>query len=624
MSIKPILIRPPLHFGESLVSYLARVSLANGYGTANRIGYLVQERCEENLLLHSPRKATTFRFLSELLVLDPIVLYTATPHVYAPIINHPAYPKPTLMLDRQLPLLQSRNQFHFLAPLNDAQFCPLCLKKNPAHLLKWHLQTVAVCLDHWVLLVKRCPGCQMKLTIANVVQCTCGRCGFDLREAPLTKMKGHDFLLDAHFHFDSWLEGRPYPNDRGFPDVSVNLLYIVMMGIFRALMTVRKTIYISDLYPIIPVFPIERYSDLTPFKCYHLLMTAFDAVTTWPHRFDDFVWAFKSRDNGAHYFKKSLTMQYGTLYQTMLLVHWDAPPFAFVQKAFGNYLAEHEFLTHHMMGQRWYLKHSPKFEWMTRAAAAVFLNVPIASLNRLIEYGALETHKVEDGKPKMIKGEEAKRLKRSWASAISIDEAAAVLGTSPSYVAWLIALEQLKVIRGPDTDGSAEITVSKKSVKNVLVRLRRQKTRMHGMIRDGLTFTQAAKLLFNWNLYPTELFKGIFTGHIYYHLHPPGLVDDIRISPAENERIKRKIAEKNELWSMREAKEALANEFWSIQQLIDIGLLLPISQNGEGPLFLRGKIMEHLGGVQTSVDVRSWQPKVASESLVIQESSSSL
>lgn len=67
------------------------------------------------------------------------------------------------------------------------QVCPCCLAERPLVPLLWRLVAVEACLVHGCWLQARCPGCAQPLPVIRAAQrpgC-CGRCGADLRAAPV-------------------------------------------------------------------------------------------------------------------------------------------------------------------------------------------------------------------------------------------------------------------------------------------------------------------------------------------------------------------------------------------------------------------------------------------------------
>lgn len=56
------------------------------------------------------------------------------------------------------------------------KFCPLCVQEGVRHKKIWLLRPVAVCLSHSVMLVDRCPGCNLLTTTwsLELMQCSCG------------------------------------------------------------------------------------------------------------------------------------------------------------------------------------------------------------------------------------------------------------------------------------------------------------------------------------------------------------------------------------------------------------------------------------------------------------------
>lgn len=130
-SLPPLLCRSPLLPGESLPSFLFRLSVENFYPSLTMAERLCRERLQQVDNVSRPLQTATYQTLADLVQLEPHQLYLASVHSLAPTLTSPTAPAQlvTLPTGEQVPLLNPFRQLRSVRPDTQAQFCPCCLQE---------------------------------------------------------------------------------------------------------------------------------------------------------------------------------------------------------------------------------------------------------------------------------------------------------------------------------------------------------------------------------------------------------------------------------------------------------------------------------------------------------------
>ncbi|WP_157321764.1 TniQ family protein [Paenibacillus anseongensis] len=79
---------------------------------------------------------------------------------------------------------------------NQHKYCPECLSQHAYHKHDWMLEPVTICLDHELLLLDACQGCQSKITLRGLMTGACEGCGFYFSAANKEKISD-PFLVES-------------------------------------------------------------------------------------------------------------------------------------------------------------------------------------------------------------------------------------------------------------------------------------------------------------------------------------------------------------------------------------------------------------------------------------------
>ncbi len=344
---QPVLLhRLPLQPDESLPSWLIRLAQANSYHSAKMVLQLCRERLPRRDSITQPTRTATYQVLAELTRVAADELYAASVHRFAATLIPPAFEAPPLRLPsaKTVPLLRSFFLREHLWSEADVQFCPLCLQTTPYQRLAWLPVAAAVCLNHQCLLVRGCPACAQDLCLEDLLKTHCPHCQLDLTQSPVTYVSQDELGLTSQAQLQAWLglaPGSEFHASLALPDAPPAVLYHLLDGLRWTLMSLPRAwdfFHQPSAEWDHPLFPCTCKRDLTPAKAYRLYATAFKILLNWPHRFSDFLHAYRRREGSSTH--PYIQAEFGYLYLACLQKRWQHPAFHFVQEAFEHYLRD--------------------------------------------------------------------------------------------------------------------------------------------------------------------------------------------------------------------------------------------------------------------------------------------
>ncbi len=458
-----LLGHPPLLTGESLASFLIRVSDANFYQGQNTLADLVlsvdAEDPEDNL--RYPRSADTFDYLSALTQVSERDLYSATAHTFADVLTPPEYPIEILRLSDNTPvhLLSYKIAQKSLRAVSAAQFCPGCLDQSAYHRLIWTPTATSVCLEHYCLLLDRCQICSRQVTVRDIVMAKCGGCGANLRLAESVQVD--EFGLLEQRVIQAWLSGySPALPENFIPQQLPRVLYRVIEGLrFTAQQLAASGWPLLHTLASRPNGPVMTYivgsNALSPFQSYCLYTTAFRGIVNWPTEFYKLLDAQRSQA-GVKIRGSKMQEDLGSLYSLWYEFHWKIhPAFSFVQNAFDEYLAEHYGSV--PSSSHWdRVCRRPdlaeKFGYISIYRAEEAVGIPTLTIQRLIHTGKLKVHILYDDKyhikDELVYKADLMRLHGCLTPSLSLTEVIQILGVSEDVISELVRMGILAVEYG--------------------------------------------------------------------------------------------------------------------------------------------------------------------------------
>lgn len=430
----PLLVRRPLWPDESLYSYLIRLANLNCYPVGDLLALGLAYETDTGLRLDNafyPKQPQTYARLAGLTRQSSAALYRATPHRYARLLalSRPVVKTIAIPGTGTQPVLTDQRPYT-LRGERQAQFCPQCLQEAAYHRLIWTPVFVLVCLRHECLLANRCPGCGREVHLAEVVQTQCRRCRVNLRQTPLQSVRGDEFGLFVQRMLQSWLEGQPLAPggwaDLLPPQPPAALYYCAM----RLLMSLLEA-----MDPSVNWKTPQMCARLSPEVVYAFWTRACRALVGWPEGLYEFVESQTMeallRDcgpavadlNGPVRFRRTL-LSGGNLAFARLPAAEANPDRRWWQRG-----RDRPGPTTQAIAQRLAF-----FPHMTLRAAARTLGVPQIVIQRLIITGRLRGN-WEQGD---VLRADVLKLAPRWQQPMTVREAAALMGLTPSLVQDLV------------------------------------------------------------------------------------------------------------------------------------------------------------------------------------------
>ncbi len=458
MITQPLLGHPPLLPGESLSSLIARLAKINEYEPRSILTSMIRESWKygRRVGLSYLSLASQFTWLGVLTNVEPYELYRATTHRFSSILTPPENEITSIELSNGLsvPLL-SRNIVHRqVRPEYASQFCPLCLKDSAYHRLVWFPMASSACLDHKCLLVSSCPECEKAVRIPDIIETHCSNCKADYREVEPISIENDSFGLFTQSLIQTWFtEGiSPISPAYPLPQQMPRELYRVVDGLRLSIMPtdhdwplLHSTINgphslglrIADMRP-------AYLLTLTTYQSFCLYATACKGIINWPEGFHCFLTAYRDLEKASaiHYSTSSLHDGFGGLYQFWISRRWKQPSLEFVQQAFYEYLADNHLSFPAAPYTSGY-KHTPelisKLRYLRVHEAVKQLGTTETRLRLMIRVGLLmPCDNMGKSKVILLEREDVLAFQKRWEQALTIEEAADWLGTSPKVVPQLV------------------------------------------------------------------------------------------------------------------------------------------------------------------------------------------
>ncbi len=475
-----LLKRTAIQPGESLQSFLARLSLLNDYDTPDTLSQILREGGGKQGILKDraslPRQAEMYQRLEAMAGLSVSDLYAASAHRFANVLAPPDNSIRSLEISHgsSFPLLAQSLTSKQVRPESAGQFCPLCLKDSVYHRLIWMPIAVSACLEHSCLLVDRCQQCSRKVSTREIIEMRCRKCKSNLAETKALSLK-NDPGLPYQQMIQSWLMSYAAPDDGVLflPQQQPRVLYRVLDGLQWSIRTITWTEwpYLHNMSKYLLISTLQRSNTqrtITPYESYCLYATAFKGLIHWPNGFYEFLQAYQSQvqsklPNGGP--KADL----GNLYTQWLQDYWKHRAFEFVQKAFQHYFVDTYSLSSAVTRTNVCVQNPGVAESLPQvniAEAARLLGTTPKMIDVLIKTGSLtcqDSELPDKRKYRYIHRAEVLALRNKWSDEVNLAEAAKYLGTTEQMVLDLMKVYLLFAEHAP-AEGHPYWTFSKSAL----------------------------------------------------------------------------------------------------------------------------------------------------------------
>lgn len=518
MELKPFLCRPPLLPDESLASYIYRVALANGH-SPNIVNQLCSEKLCERDNVFRPDRSETYNILAQLLDLPPYKIYWASLHGYASLVVPHNKEMKAIAFENGLtfPVYPVGWYYpkHFRFEVR-MQYCPYCLEEALYHRRIWYPRAVSACIKHQCLLLNRCPHCEKKISIQNLITGTCNRCKESLITSDCVDLSADDLGLDTQKIIYYWFNGGAYEWST-LPRVSVRDIYDVFFAFMNMLFTDMNSM--EGLHSI----PGHEGNLAVQEKRYVAAATAMQAFLNWPDGFVDFMNRYARRDGKS--FSMDARHHFDYLFLRDDLDRWAAnEAYSFYYERLVDYFASNMTFSrlHRYRHFRSYPVPAEKFTWMQEKEVAEELGITRKIVKRMIANGIISW---KEGRQKFgsryFLRKDVVALKERWQHSVPLFHAAVWLGLSEDIVVDLIAEDLLEVAE-TGQDGASIRGVSRASLETLWEsiharRSEKYKTRIFAV--HAVNLTEAATKLSPYGFNEAKLIRLAVRREIL--CHPP-------------------------------------------------------------------------------------------------------
>ncbi len=446
-----LLVRPRLLPGESLPSWLLRLSALNGRKVPDRLTPLIfgGERTHERFRgrLGHPSRVDIYDRLASLTLTEVGDLYAATWNVLATTLTPPADAIAALDLPGRpaSPLLAPGTAVRLVYKTSAVQYCPACLREAAYHRLLWTAVPVASCARHNCALSFGCPACGAPTPMSAIVARRCAVCEADLADTPGVPLADDEHVQFSQAMLRRWLFGLPLAPSGGaghiLPAMSERALFRVVDGLRHlARATGTRWPYADDAARLPAISSARRP---TPAEALRLYATAFRPLLDWPRSWRDFLDAY-ARQVGSPERSRGGDTRLGALYTTWIQREWRDPAFDPLQIEVDRYLLDRYKDSHGFFqivrdrGGTLLERHG----YLNAQQTAALLDIPPSLLDRLPATGRLTRYTAHDRRagdsPTMFIRAEVLAIREEVGRWVRRPDAAAILGISMEFFDSLV------------------------------------------------------------------------------------------------------------------------------------------------------------------------------------------
>ena len=438
--------RPRPYPDESLLSYLLRVQVANGYKLLGWITCWLRDIAGVPLpnRLTTTNDVTFLRILAEATVIPVQAVYRMTLNRYAAVLAVPGTVLETVCLASGECLTMAptpRLSNRWARPDETTAFCPQCLEEASYHRLSWLLYPVFACIQHQNWLRDTCADCGKPTSVQEVVDGCCQQCGGILTQMPaipLSPEAGHVqcCLFDL-------LEGNPVSSG-DLPPLTPQAVFRLLDGLcaaIRPFIPSWPTFYWPEHMPLQP-FPKPGQAAMSVYQFGALYTSVWPALAHWPHGFHAFLRQY-CEQSPAH--AVTMTQLLGNFYAVWLELNWRHPDLEPVQSAFNEYVVSHfpaSRQIRHLKRFARYPELRERFQFVDVRNAARSLGVSPPMIQRLVRDGYVRVYpqREPDRPGYFVYRADLEDALQRHATRVSYKDVAETLGDShPAIPDWIAA-----------------------------------------------------------------------------------------------------------------------------------------------------------------------------------------
>lgn len=469
-----LLLHLPIHPDETLRSYLARVSIANGLSASSKSLRLSsyptvsKESGQKNV---SADKATRYVELSERVGLSVPALAAADRRTYGPLLE-PSQCSPGE--ETTVPILDSERLGYskYVRFTSGLAFCPHCLADRKYERANWASLYSLYCREHQCYLLLNCTQCENPIDPRSLAAGVCTYCGFILEEMFSMRVPPEFERLRCQKLVEYLWTDSESEQPASIPRVDKATLFMVLHGLIKLLL-LDEFVGLPKASPRDFKNIIRSPSPVNQESLAQTLIIAYRALADWPYGFESFLHYFRQR-TGLPY-GQAVGTDMGRLNTHYFMREWADDRFEFIQEAYEDYLFENYRFSRSIEKLSRYNDRPAfreRFQFVSSTEAARRLGISVKAVGRLATLGNLKvaSESQRRGHPELwVSISDVERLRRLDAPDMKIADCASMLGVSEVVVHDLVRVGILKSQECEDDTGCK--TIMGESLRRLRLRL---------------------------------------------------------------------------------------------------------------------------------------------------------
>ncbi|WP_458411879.1 TniQ family protein [Schinkia sp. CFF1] len=454
--------------GESLKSFLMRLSMENGYESILWI-YQLSNLTRRSTYYLSPKNSDLFE-LGALVGLESGVLWDLTfVNEFDDYLSNDYYTK--LIYNCGISSIHSK-------------ICPVCIGENSYEQKLWDLNINIACYKHNVLLINECCNCH-NLISSNRYSIEYCNCGYPLREFPTIQAPKNLIEISKLLHYSSTKKFTSSNNNN--PLHNLSLKHIVSLLTFFSR---QMAIY----------FDYGEFGNKIPTldnKYQQLLIDTYNVFIDWPNNY----YSLLNKIQNLRRDQKGAILQLSGIYKG---IHrkFALPIFSFLRDEYYNYMREDKEREYKIVRSKTSLNEESTY--LNFVEVTKKLKMKPNTIKKLVENGILDgTYKRFSGQEQvLIRKESIENYYKFIEANLRLMDVASYLGINTSRVIELEKQGLIKALLGPE-NGFKRWLFSKGSVQALLTNLNQLVcNEVNGEVNneERISFNQTLKIASGYGL----------------------------------------------------------------------------------------------------------------------------
>lgn len=599
--LAPLVCRPQPYPDESLLSYLLRLQVANGYEGLVWLTEWLRDKTRPRADLF-PTSTNQLVFLENLATVTTIpvnVLYQLTLNRY---LNQLTLPGGTVAIQRT----ESGEPFAFCLQRHSLQrwartevataFCPQCLREAPYHRLPWMVHAVFTCPKHKCWLLDHCADCGATLSVTAILKGHCATCSAVLADMPTVDLDAT--VLAVQHHLITCLETGVLPVDT-LPPLSMPALFRLLEGLGSVIRPLGWD-WAGCYQPagvVCEAFPPHRQRDLSTIQFGSLYTSAWLAIEDWPQGFFTFIDRYREQ-LGAASDDPSIQRNLGKLYMSWLENCWRHPDFEPVQLAFNEYLLNHFPPSRQIMSLARIKRYPELGEQMKLVGvghAANLLGVVSQTIGRMVRDGYVRAYYPQGytvGRDYFVYREDLEPGWRQRMAAVTTNQVAREFCSTPGIVNEWIAAGLITQTGSRLVRGTAQPSFIRRDVDDFLDCLAQQVCVEPERADNAKTLKQVCISNTQIGMTATRVLQRVLAGKLKaYHPHPRlQPFDQLWFDADDVDGLLEQVKAENNWIALREIPLFLHVELKIVRHWVKTGLLVPVTTVSRSAYFDRTEV----------------------------------